>query len=286
MTIPTVTLNNGAEIPQFGIGVYQIEGDELTKSVVLNALNLGYRHIDTAHGYGNERGVGAAVKESGIPREEIWVTSKLWPSEYGEGKTEKAIDKMLNRLNIGAIDMVLLHQQFGDFIGAWKDLEKAVTAGKIKTIGISNFESDRLEELLEVATIYPAVNQVECHPYYPQDQLIARIKNFGTKIESWYPLGHADEDLLNEPIFSELAKKYNKTNAQVILRWHIQKGFIIFPRTTSEAHLKENIDIFDFALTDSEMTKINELDRGQRFFEVPLEKMEKEWLYFVPEDHD
>ena len=188
-----VTLNDGNKIPQFGLGVYMIPGDDNTKAACLEAFRAGYRHIDTAHAYQNERGVGAAVKESGIPREKIWITTKLWPSEYGEGKTAEAIDKMLSRLDTDYIDLLLLHQQFGDYIGAWKAMEKAVAAGKVKSIGISNFESERLEELLDAATIKPSVLQVECHPYYQQTQLKERIAKYGTVIESWYPIGHGDK---------------------------------------------------------------------------------------------
>ena len=203
-----VTLNDGNKIPQFGLGVYMIPGDGNTKAACMEAFRAGYRHIDTAHAYQNERGVGEAVKESGIPREEIWITTKLWPSEYGEGKTAAAIDKMLSRLDTGYIDLLLLHQQFGDYIGAWKDMEKAVAEGKVKSIGISNFESERLEELIAAAAIKPSVLQVECHPYYQQNELKKRISSCGTVIESWYPIGHGDKELLNEPVFTELAEKY------------------------------------------------------------------------------
>ena len=161
-----VTLNDKNKIAQIGLGVYLIRGDEDTKDACLNALKMGYRHIDTAHAYQNERGVGEAVRESGVARNEVWITSKLWPSEYGEKKTAKAIDKMLERLDTDYIDLLLLHQQFGDYIGAWKDMEKAVKCGKVKSIGLSNFESTRLEELLSIAEIKPSVLQVECHPYY------------------------------------------------------------------------------------------------------------------------
>ena len=163
-----LTLNDGNRIPQFGLGVYMINGDVNTEKACLEALALGYRHIDTAHAYQNERGVGSAVRKSGIPRNEIFITTKLWPSEYGEGKTATAIDKMLERLDTEYIDLLLLHQQFGDYLGAWRDMEQAVKAGKVRSIGISNFESERLEELCEAATIKPAALQVECHPYYPQ----------------------------------------------------------------------------------------------------------------------
>ena len=279
-----VTLNDGNKIPQFGLGVYMIPGDDNTKAACLEAFRAGYRHIDTAHAYQNERGVGAAVKESGIPREEIWITTKLWPSEYGEGKTAEAIDKMLSRLDTNYIDLLLLHQQFGDYIGAWKDMEKAVAAGKVKSIGISNFESERLEELLAAATIKPSVLQVECHPYYQQEKLKERISKYGTVIESWYPIGHGDKDLLNEPVFTELAEKYGKNNVQIILRWHIQEGTIVFPKSTNPKHIQDNIDIFDFELTAEEMERIRALDKGVRFFNMSLEEQEAHLSGFTPAD--
>jgi len=279
-----VTLNGGIKMPQFGLGVYMVRGDEAAKEACAESLKLGYRHIDTAHAYQNERGVGAAVRESGIAREEIWITSKLWPSEYGEGKTMDGIDKMLKRLDMDYIDLLLLHQQFGDYRGAWKDMEKAVAQGKVRAIGLSNFESERLEEMMEAAVIKPAALQVECHPYYQQDSLKKRIAGYGTVIESWYPLGHADEELLNEPLFTALAEKYDKTNAQIILRWHIQEGNVVFPKTTNPEHMKENIDIFDFMLTEEEMMQIKALDKGVRFFNMSLAEQEANLGGFKPAD--
>jgi diketogulonate reductase-like aldo/keto reductase len=279
-----ITLNDGNKIPQFGLGVFQISGDEETKKACLEAFKLGYRHIDTAHAYQNERGVGQAVKESGLPREEIWITTKLWPSEYGEGLTEKAIDKMLERLGTDYIDLLLLHQQFGDYLGAWKDMEKAVIQGKVKSIGLSNFESERLEEVLAAATINPSVLQVECHPYYQQNELKKRIAPYNTAIESWYPLGHGDAALIEEPVFTKLAEKYGKTNAQIILRWHIQEGIIVFPKSSNPVHIKENIDIFDFELTDEEMNEIRQLDKGFRYYRRTLAEQEEALSKFVPAD--
>ena len=279
-----ITLNDGNKIPQFGLGVFQISGDEKTKEACLEAFKLGYRHVDTAHAYQNERGVGQAVKESGIPREEIWITSKLWPSEYGEGKTAKAIDKMLERLQTDYIDLLLLHQQFGDYLGAWKDMEKAVAEGKVKSIGLSNFESERLEEVLAAATIKPSVLQVECHPYYQQNDLKKRIAPFNTVIESWYPLGHGDAALIEEAVFTKLAEKYGKTNTQIILRWHIQEGIIVFPKSSNPVHIKENIDIFDFELTEEEMNEIRQLDKGFRYFTMTLKEQEEALGQFVPAD--
>ena len=279
-----ITLNDGNRIPQFGLGVFQIPGDEKTKEACLEAFKLGYRHIDTAHAYQNERGVGQALKESGIPREEIWITTKLWPSEYGEGKTEKAIDNMLGRLQTDYIDLLLLHQQFGDYLGAWKDMEKAVAEGKVKSIGLSNFESERLEEVLAAATINPSVLQVECHPYYQQNDLKKRIAPYNTVIESWYPLGHGDAALIEEPVFTKLAEKYGKTNAQIILRWHIQEGIIVFPKSSNPVHIKENIDIFDFELTEEEMNEIRQLDKGFRYYTRTLAEQEEALSQFVPAD--
>lgn len=278
------TLNNGSRIPQMGFGVYLIEGDENTKRACLEALKLGCRHIDTAHAYQNERGVRDAVWESGIPREEIWLTSKLWPSEYGEGKTMAAIDKMLDRLGTTYIDLLLLHQQFGDYPGAWRDMEKAVSQGKVQNIGLSNFESERLEEIFEHAVIKPAVLQVECHPYYQQQALKQRIEPYGTALECWYPIGHGDKGLMQEPLFKALADKYGKTAVQIILRWHIQEGNIIFPKTTNPLHMQENFDIFDFCLNDQEMREIRALDCGKRFFTMSLEEQERVLGSFIPAD--
>lgn len=279
-----ITLNDGSNIPQFGLGVYMVPEGSETKNAVLTALKLGVRHIDTAHAYQNERSVGKAVKASGVKREEIWITTKLWPSEYGEGKTADAIDKMLARLDTDYIDLLLLHQQFGDYLGAWRDMEKAVKAGKVRSIGISNFESERLEELCEAANIKPSVLQVECHPYYQQAALKKRIEKYGTVIESWYPIGHGDKGLINEPLFTRLAEKYGKSNVQIILRWHIQEGTILFPKTTNPEHMRDNFDIFNFELTDAEMDEIRALDNGKRFFNMTLAEQEKNLGAWKPAD--
>ncbi len=277
-----LTLNNGLNMPQFGLGMYLIPDGKETIDACLNAFKLGYRHIDTAHAYQNERSVGVALQQSGLPRNEIWVTTKLWPSEYGEGQTSEAIDKMLERLQTDYIDLLLLHQQVGDYIGAWKDMEKAVKSGKVKSIGISNFK-ENLEDLLSHATIKPAAIQVECHPYYPQHELKARMAEFGTVLESWYPLGHGDAKLLNEPILVKLAEKYHKTPAQIILRWHIEEGNSVFPKSTNPTHIQENFDIFDFALSDEDMKEIAKLDCGKRYYTADLEE-QKRFLSWKPAD--
>ena len=273
-----LTMNSKYKIPQFGLGVYQIPGDAETEKACLEAFKLGYRHIDTAHAYQNERGVGAAVKKCGIPREEIFITSKLWVTDYGEKITPVAIDKMLDRLGLKYIDLLLLHQQEGDYIGAYKAMEKAVEQGKVKSIGISNFD-ENLEDLLNHATIKPAVIQVECHPYWNQEDLRKKLEKYGTLIESWYPIGHGDKGLIGEEIFTKLAKKYNKTNVQIILRWHIQKKIIVFPKSTNPKHIKENADIFDFQLTDEEVKEIDKMGKKKRFFTMSLEGQQnfKNW---------
>ena len=281
---PAITLNDGNNIPQIGIGVYQVRGDDLTQQVCERALSMGYRHIDTAHAYQNERGVGRAVAASGLRREDIWVTSKLWPSEYGEGVTAQAIDRMLDRLGTDHIDLLLLHQQFGDYLGAWKDMERAVDAGKVRSIGLSNFESDRLEQVIDAARIIPSVLQVECHPYYQQNKLKTRLAPYGIALEAWYPLGHGDAGLLSDPVILRLAEQYGKTPAQIILRWHVQEGTIVFPRSTSPEHMRQNIDILDFSLTAQDMETIRLLDKGQRFFTMTLEEQEAHLSQFKPAD--
>lgn len=283
-----LTLNDGNKIPQFGLGVYMVPAGPDTENAVYDALKMGIRHIDTAHAYQNERSVGQgvnrAIADGLVTREDVWVTSKLWPSEYGEGKTAAAIDKMLDRLNTGYIDLLLLHQQFGDYKGAWKDMEQAVKDGKVRSIGISNFESSNLEDILAAAVIKPSVLQVECHPYWQQTALKKRIEAYGTVVESWYPLGHGAKDLINEEIFTKLGKKYGKSNVQVILRWHIQEGNIVFPKTTNPEHMKDNFDIFNFELTEDEMNEIRKLEGTKRYYNVSLEDQIKTLGAWAPAD--
>ena len=277
-------LNDGTSIPQFGLGVFMIPEGKETYDAVLQALKLGIRHIDTAHAYQNEHSVGKAVKDSGIDRNEIWITSKLWPTEYGEGKTMVAIDKMLKRLDTDHLDLLLLHQPVGDYLGAYKDMEKAVAMKKVRSIGLSNFENDRLEEVFNNSSIKPSVLQVECHPYWQQQEVKEYLKPYGTLIESWYPIGHGDKGLIAEPIFTKLAQKYHKTNVQVILRWHLQQGNIVFPKTSNFQHLKDNFDIFDFELTDEEMKEISKLDHTKRFYNLSQAEQDKRYIAWGPED--
>lgn len=244
-------LNDGNKMPSIGLGTFMMSPEQ-AEDAVYNALTNGYRLIDTANAYMNERAVGRAIKKSGLKREEIFLESKLWPTVYTK---ETAVDEMLERLGIDYVDLLLLHQPAGDYITGYKMIEKAVKEGKVKSIGVSNFEGEPLEEILKICEIKPSVIQVEAHPYYPQTELKKQIENENIHIQAWFPLGHGDPTLREQEIFTELANKYNKSNVQIILRWHIQSGHIVIPGATKEEHIKSNIDIFDFELTDEEMKK-------------------------------
>ena len=256
-------LNDGNVIPQIGFGVFLIPNDGSTYNAVKMALQSGYRHIDTAAAYFNEEEVGQAVRESGIKREEIFVTSKLWLQDYGYEAAKKGIDTSLRKLGVDYIDLYLLHQPYFDTIGAWQALVEAQKEGKIKSIGVSNMTPRLFNDFISQTKIKPAVNQVECNPYFQQKELREVLKKHGTLLEAWYPLGHGNKELLNNEILVKLAQKYGKDTVQIILRWHIQEGNIALPKATSEAHIKGNIDVFDFALSDEEMAQIRALDTGK-----------------------
>lgn len=276
--VPMVQLNNGILMPQFGLGTFLQPSDEVCEQSCLTALKAGYRHIDTAHAYNDEAGVGRAVKASGIPREEIWITSKLWPTEYGEGKTLKAIDEMLERMQLDYIDLLYVHQPVGDFVGAWRDMEKAVAMGKVRALGISNFDaSDEVfNKIMTESRVKPAVLQIECHPYAQRLAMREKVKPYGIHITCWFPLGGAMSNgaLLKDPTIMKIAESHGKTAAQVILRWHIQEGFSAIPGATNPDYIEENIRIFDFELTDGEMAQMRSLDKEQRFFNATLEQVE------------
>lgn len=282
--VPYLELNNGLKMPQFGLGTFMLDDKNgEAYNAVLAALKLGYRHIDTAHGYGNERSVGKAIKDSKIPREDIWVTSKLWPTEYED--VENALDKMLNRLGLDYIDLVYLHQPVGNYDKAWESLIEAQKQGKVKAIGISNF--DKVESIfdsfIKTATIKPQAMQLECHPYAQRVHWQKKLKKYGIVQENWYPLGGRQSNglILKDPVINEIAKTHNKSAAQIIIRWHIQKGFAVIPGTSNPDYIKENIEVFDFKLTKDEMKKIEKLNTEVRIFNPPFEEQKEKYMQRV-----
>lgn len=255
-------LNNGIKMPMAGIGTFLLSPDEAEASV-LSALQCGYRLIDTANAYVNEKAVGRAMKKSGLKREEIFLETKLWPSFYEQND---AVDKTLERLDTSYIDLLLIHQPAGNYLAGYRQMEKAYKEGKVKAIGLSNFNQEQIQEILSVCEVKPAVLQTEVHPYSQEKELKKFLAKEGIVIQAWYPLGHGDKALIEESLFTELGKKYGKSNAQIILRWHIQDGNIVIPGSKNPAHIKDNFDLFDFALTDSEMAQIAAMDQQKRYY--------------------
>ena len=264
------TLNNGLNMPMAGIGTFLLSPDEAEASV-LAALEDGYRLIDTANAYVNEKAVGRAMKKSGLKREEIFLETKLWPSFYEQ---EDAVEKTLQRLDTDYIDLLLIHQPAGNYVAGYRQMEKAYKEGKVKAIGLSNFNQGQIEEILGLCQVKPAVLQTEVHPYFQEQDLKKFLSQEGMVIQAWYPLGHGDKALLEEPLFTQLGKKYGKTNAQIILRWHIQDGNIVIPGSKNPAHIKDNFDLFDFSLTEEEMAKIAALDKNTRYYTSTPEMLE------------
>ncbi len=271
------TLNNGVKMPMAGIGTFLLSPDEAEASV-LSALECGYRLIDIANAYVNEKAVGRAMKKSGVPREEIFLETKLWPSFYEQ---EDAVEKTLERLDTDYIDLLLIHQPAGNYVAGYQLMEKAYKEGKVKAIGLSNFDPEQIQEILDICEVKPAVLQTEVHPYSQEKELKELLAKEGIVIQAWYPLGHGDKTLIEEPEFAKLGKKYNKSNAQIILRWHIQDGNVVIPGSKNPAHIKDNFDLFDFELTEEEMKEIADIDQKKRYYHSTPEML-KQYVKMVP----
>ena len=265
-----VILNNGVIMPALGIGTFLISPPDAFNGVK-EALKMGYRHIDTANMYGNERAVGRAIKESGVPRNEIFLATKIWPTEY---HNPNIVEETLERLGVDYVDLLYVHQPAGDWKACYKMIEKAYKEGKTKAIGISNMEGHWLDELYSFCEIKPQVIQVECHPYFPQEELVEQIKKDDIKIVSWFPLGHGDPTLLNQKVIGDIAKKHGVTNAQVLLRWQLDKGFTVIPGSKNVDHIRDNYEILSFSLDKEDMEKIATLNNGKKYNIQTPEKLE------------
>ena len=266
------TMNDGHEIPALGFGVYLMSSVEV-EQYLPQAIETGYHHIDTANAYFNEVAVGKVVRESGVPREDFFITTKLFPQSYPYDQCKADIDATLERLGLDYVDLLLFHQPYGEYVEGWRAMEEAVAEGKVRSIGLSNFPVHKIEQIMEVATIKPAVLQVEINPYWNQHALKAELAKIGlgdVVFEGWYPFGHGDAKLLAEPVLAKIAEAHGKTPAQVILRWMLQEGDVTFPKTTNPQHIRDNFDVFDFELTDDEMARINALPQ-KAYYDVPEE---------------
>ncbi len=257
--IPLITLNNGVKMPILGFGTYSLNGSTAENSVA-EAISLGYRLIDTATTYGNEESVGTGIQKSGIDREELFITTKLWVSDMGYESAKKAFELSLKKLGVDYIDLYLIHRPRGDIKGSWKAMEELYEEGKIKAIGVSNFEPAQLEELLSYAKIKPAVNQIEIHPFFQQFETQETLQEMNIQPEAWSPLAGGRNEIFSNPVIAAIGKKYNKSNAQIALRWIIQRGIITIPRTSNQAYMLENLNIFDFELDDADMKQMATLD--------------------------
>lgn len=272
-----ITLNNGIKIPQLGYGVYQVSREECERCV-LDALKVGYRSIDNAQSYFNEEEVGNAIAKSGIPREEIFLTTKVWIEHYGYDECRASVLESMRKLKVDYLDLCLLHQPFGDVYGAYRALEDLYDEGKIRAIGISNFYTDRMIDIASFARIKPMINQIEIHPHHQQTENLEWHKKYDVQPEAWAPFGEGRGDMFNLPELKEIAEKYGKTTAQVILRWHIQRGIVVIPKSTHIERMEENFNVFDFELTDEDMNKIATLDKKQSSFFSHTDPNMVEWF--------
>ena len=274
----TTKLHNGVQMPMAGIGTFLLSPEEAEASC-LHALREGCRLIDTANAYVNERAVGRAMRKSGLAREEIFLETKLWPAFYEQAD---AVEKTLERLGTDYIDLLLIHQPAGNYIAGYKLMEKAYKEGKVRAIGLSNFNEEQIKEILSICEVRPTVLQTEAHPYFQEKKMKEFLSGQGMVIQVWYPLGHGDKVLIQEPLFTELGRKYGKSNAQIILRWHVQSGNIVIPGSKNPAHIRDNFDLFDFALTGEEMERIAALDKGVRYYTSTPELLKK-YAEMVPD---
>lgn len=257
-----VTLSNGVKMPLEGFGVFQVPEAEVCEKAVLDAIKTGYRLIDTAAAYFNEEAVGSAIKKCGVPREELFITTKLWIQDAGYENAKKAFETSLKKLGLDYLDLYLIHQPFGDYYGSWRAMEELYNEGKIRAIGVCNFYPERLADLCVNAKVVPMVNQVEIHPFFAQGDALENMKSFGVQPEAWGPLAEGKHGIFTHPVLTEIGKKYGKTAAQVALRWNAQRSVVIIPKSTHIERMEENLNIWDFKLTDEEMSAIAKLDLG------------------------
>lgn len=278
-----VTLNNGVKMPILGYGVYQVSEEECERCVT-DALKAGYRSIDTAQSYFNEKQVGDAIEKSDVKREDIFLTTKVWIDNYGYEKTKASVLKSMEKLKTDYLDLCLLHQPFSDVYGAYRALEDLYTEGKIRAIGISNFYADRMVDIASFSRIKPMVNQIEIHPYHQQNLQLEWSKKYDVVPEAWAPLGEGREGIFANEVLAEIGKKYNKTVVQVILRWHIQRGVVVIPKTTHFERMKENLDVFDFSLSTDDMKLISSLDTEKSAFFSHTDPQMVEWFVKMVEE--
>lgn len=278
-----ITLYNGVKMPIVGYGVYQVSKEECERCV-MDALAVGYRSIDTAQSYFNEEEVGNAIKKSGVPREDIFLTTKVWVERYGYEEAKKSVFESMRKLRTDYLDLVLLHQPFSDYYGAYRALEDLYNEGKLRAIGVSNFYPDRLVDMALFNRVKPMVNQVETHPFHQQTEAKKWMERYGVQIEAWAPFGEGRGGLFENPVLAEIAEKHKKTTAQVMLRWHIQRGVVVIPKSAHKERMKENLNIFDFALDQTDMKRISELDQKQSSFFSHCDPAMVEWFAKVVEE--
>ncbi|SMF71895.1 aldo/keto reductase [Streptomyces sp. Amel2xC10] len=261
----TVTLNNGVEMPILGFGVYQIPPEQ-TEQAVTDALDVGYRLLDTAAAYGNEEAVGRAVAKSGVPREDLFITTKLWVQDPGEDNTRRAFDASLRKLGLDHVDLYLIHQPYGDVYSEWRAMQDLYREGRTRAIGVSNFHSDRLVDLIDHNDVVPAVDQIETHPFHQRTAEQLLMREHGVQLESWGPFAEGRNDLFTHPVLAPIARAHDRTIAQVVLRWLIQRDIVVIPKSVRRARMEENLNVFDFHLTDADMTTLATLDTGSSAF--------------------